>query len=81
ALKGKYSTDKVTAEIVDLTMAGRKFDFAFQFGTTLFQRIPYMLRDLLQDGNPNISSTYKKIQKSLVKGLDKKFYALYGFED
>lgn len=81
ALKGKYSTDKVTAEIVDLTMAGRKFDFAFQFGTTIFMRIPYMLRDLLQDQNPNISSAYKKIQKPLNKGLDKKFYALYGFEE
>ena len=81
ALKGKYSTDQKTAEIVDLTMAGRKFDFAFQFGTTIFQNIPYMLRDHLQDNNPNLASSYKKIQKALNKNLDKKFYELYGFEE
>ncbi|MBQ8187098.1 MAG: hypothetical protein IJ037_09565 [Clostridia bacterium] len=67
--------------MVDLIMAGRAFDFAFQFGETLFQRIPYMMREMIQDNNPNIASTYKKIQKSLSKNLDKKFYALYGFEE
>jgi len=81
ALKGKYSTDQSTAEMVDLIMAGRNFDFTFQFGETIFLRVPYMLRDLLIDNNPNLSSAYKKIQKSLNKGLDKKFYKLYKFDE
>ncbi|MBQ2726832.1 MAG: hypothetical protein IJF78_14100 [Clostridia bacterium] len=81
ALKGKYSTDKETAEMVDLVMAGRNFDFTFQFGETIFMRIPYMIRDQLVDNNANIASAYKKIQKPLNKGLDKKFYKLYGFEE
>ncbi|MBQ8370165.1 MAG: hypothetical protein IJY35_09325 [Clostridia bacterium] len=81
ALKGKYSTDQETAEMVDLVIAGRNFDFTFQFGETIFLRIPYMIRDCLLNENPNISSSYKKIQKSLNKGLDKKFYKLYGFEE
>ena len=81
ALKGKYSTDQATAEMVDLVMAGRNFDFTFQFGETIFFRIPYMIRDQLLDNNPNIASAYKKIQKSLNKGLDKKFYKLYKFDE
>ena len=67
--------------MVDLIMAGRKFDFAFQFGNSLFVMIPYMLRGQIQDNNPNIASEYKKIEKSLNKSLEKKLYPLYGFED
>ena len=81
ALKGKYSTDRQTADMVDLIMAGRKFDFAFQFGNSLFVMIPYMLRGQIQDNNPNIASAYQKIEKSLTKGLEKKLYPLYGFDD
>ncbi len=81
ALKGKYSTDRNTAEMVDLVMAGRNFDFTFQFGETVFMRIPYMLRDQLADNNANIASAYKKIQKPLSKNLDKKFYKMYKFEE
>ncbi|MBQ2726831.1 MAG: hypothetical protein IJF78_14095 [Clostridia bacterium] len=81
ALKGKYSTDATTAEMVDLVMAGRKFDFTFQFGSMLFQSLPYMIRNMLQDNNPNLASAYKRIQKSLTKNLDKRFYELYGYED
>ena len=81
ALKGKYSTDATTAEMVDLVMAGRKFDFTFQFGSMLFQSLPYMIRNMIQDNNPNLASAYKRIQKSLNKNLDKRFYELYGYED
>lgn len=81
ALKGKYSTDATTAQMVDMIMAGRNFDFTFQFGESLFQRIPYMIRDHLQKNDPNIASAYKKVEKPLNISLTKKLYKLYGIED
>lgn len=71
ALKGKYSSDASTAEMVELIMAGRAFDFSFQFGESCFQRLPYMLRDALKNNKPNLASDYKKLEKVLKKSMDK----------
>ena len=81
ALKGKYSTDATTAEMVDLVMAGRNFDFSFQFGESYFQQLPYWVRQAIQSNDTDISSRYAKIQKSLNKGLSGKLYPLYGLGD
>ena len=81
ALKGKYSTDADTADMVELIMAGRLFDFSFQFGETVFQRIPYMFRDCINDNNPNIASKFKGIQKALAKGMEKQFTKVYHLGD
>ena len=77
ALKGKYSTDQETADMVELIMAGRMFDFSFQFGETVFQRIPYMIRDCLVDNNPNLASKFKGIQKAMGKQMEKIFNKVY----
>jgi len=77
ALKGKYSTDAETADMVELIMAGRLFDFSFQFGESVFQRIPYMFRDCINDNNANIASKYKSIQKAMNKGMEKNFNKVY----
>ena len=77
ALKGKYSTDADTADMVELIMAGRLFDFSFQFGETVFQRIPYMFRDCINDNNPNIASKFKGIQKAMNKQIEKTFNKVY----
>lgn len=71
ALKGKYSSDPTTAEMVELIMAGRAFDFSFQFGESCFQRLPYLIRDHLVNNNANLASDYKKIEKALNKSMDK----------
>jgi len=71
ALKGKYSVDKDTANMVDLVLAGRNFDFSFLFGDSEFQGLPYMFRDLLREKITDISSRYAKIRKALNKSVEK----------
>jgi len=79
ALKGKYSSDRDTANMVDLVLAGRNFDFAFLFGEQQFQRLPYFFRDLLAAGDTNFASKYAKIEKALNKTLVK-IKEFYGYE-
>lgn len=77
ALKGKYSTDAETAEMVDLIMAGRAFDFAFQFGESYSQRLSYFIRDRLLAKTEDIVSQYERLGKLLDKNLAK-LGELYG---
>ena len=80
ALKGKYATDSNTAEMIDLIMAGRNFDFTFQFGETYFQRLPYMIRELISARNTNLASKYDAAAKKLYTQIDEKLLPLYGVE-
>lgn len=80
ALKGKYSTDAGTAEMVDLIMAGRNFDFSFQFGESHFQRLPYLLRDLIAANSTNLSSKWDSIETKLWTAIEDDLLPLYGIE-
>ena len=71
ALKGKYSVDKDTANMVDLVLSGRNFDFSFLFGDSQFQRLPYMFRDLLADRSTDVASKYKRMEKVLARSVAK----------
>ena len=75
ALKNKYSEDATTAQMIDLIMGGRVYEFSFQFGEYL-QSLPYMFRNQLYSGQNNLASTLQKNQKSLNKLLEK-VYAMY----
>ncbi|MBR4206823.1 MAG: hypothetical protein IKQ92_15220 [Clostridia bacterium] len=77
ALKGKYSAERETAEMVDLIMEGRAFDVAFEFSGTLSD-LPYLFRKQIQSGSPNIASKYKSIEKSLSKNAPKQINKMYG---
>ena len=81
ALKGKYSSDPTTAEMIDLVMAGRNFEFAFQFANDCFQGLPYWVREAIQKNDTNISSRYAGVKKALSKNIPKKLYPLYGLEN
>lgn len=70
SLKSRYSAEPAVAEMVDLIMAGRKFDFTFQFGENL-QNLPYIVRQQLLDDKNEIASMYQKNRKSLTKLLDR----------
>ncbi|MBP3919860.1 MAG: hypothetical protein J6I50_11915 [Clostridia bacterium] len=76
ALKGKYSSDQTTAEIIDLIMSGRKFDVSFQFGEQLFARLPYLFRDMLLSPNKELASNYATVEKKILKKIDQ-FYELF----
>ncbi len=78
ALKGKYSADETTAEMVDIIFSGRLFDFSFQFGESVFARIPYMIRDMLADQTNTLASTYKAKEKAVTKSLTKMIEVKYG---
>ena len=75
ALKNKYSEDAATAQMIDLIMDGRVYEFSFQFGEYL-QSLPYMFRNQLYSGQNNLASTLQKSQKQLNKLLEK-VYAMY----
>lgn len=70
ALKGKYSADPETAEMVDLIMAGRVYEFSFQFGE-FCSNLPYMFRYQLYDGNPDLASKLASSSKVMAKQLGK----------
>lgn len=76
ALKNKYTEDLDTAAMVDIVMAGANMDFSFMFGESVFQRTPYMFRDLIRDKSTDLSSKYSKIEKVLRKSLEK-LYTYY----
>ncbi|MBQ3177396.1 MAG: hypothetical protein IJB52_06215 [Clostridia bacterium] len=80
ALKGKYSTDAGTAEMVDLIMAGRNFDFSFQFGESHFQRLPYLIRDLIVAQSTNLASKWDSIEGKMWTAIEKDLLPLYGIE-
>ena len=77
ALKGKYSSEPETAEMVDIIMEGRDFDLAFEFSGA-FSDLPYLFRKQLDANNPNIASAYKKLEKSLTKNAPKQIGKMYG---
>lgn len=72
ALKGKYTEDRDTAEMVDIVMSGAGMDLAFMFGAT-FKEIPYMFRNIISAKSKDFSSKYKTIEKSLKKAIDKMY--------
>ncbi len=78
ALKGKYSSDPSTAEMIDIIMSGRKFDVSFQFGEKHFARLPYIFRDLLLSPSQKLASKWASVEKSINKKLEE-FYSQ--FED
>ncbi len=78
ALKGKYSSDENTAEMIDLIMTGRKFDVSFQFGVEHFARLPYLFRDMLVSPSVSLTSKYASVEKMMNKRMEK-FYGI--FED
>ncbi|MBE6599165.1 MAG: hypothetical protein E7638_06965 [Ruminococcaceae bacterium] len=80
ALKGRYSAEPETAEMIDLIMTGRNFDFSFQFGQSYFLNLPYLMRDMLMNNNSSLNSEYKKISKKLGKNIENEIYPLYGIE-
>lgn len=77
ALKGRYSMDRNTSEIVDLIMKGRRFDFAFQYGNQL--QVAYMFRNEVINKTKNLASTYAKSEKLVNKNIEK-VAANYGLE-
>ena len=79
ALKGKYSSDPSTAEMIDLIMAGRKFELSFQFGEQHFSRLPYIFRDLLKSKNQKLASKWATVEKNINKKLDQ-FYSQFANE-
>ncbi|MBR5445334.1 MAG: hypothetical protein IKV57_04385 [Clostridia bacterium] len=75
ALKSRYSSDPEVAEIVDMIMEGRQFEFSFQFGEDL-QNLPYLFRKTLAAKSTDIASQYEKIESKLNESI-KKMYSYY----
>ena len=80
ALKGKYSSDPMTAEMIDLIMSGRKFEFSFQFGKDHFLRLPYLFRDLLLSPTLKLASKWATVEKHFNK-KKADLYSLFADEE
>ena len=65
--------------MIDLIMAGRKFEFSFQFGKDHFLRMPYLFRDLLLSPNQKLASKWAAVEKSINKKLEE-FYSQFDDE-
>lgn len=77
ALKNRYSMDANTAEIIDLIMAGRNFDFSFQYGNEML--VPYVFRNQIIDQSNDIMSYYEG-QKNVIDTAIAKVEGYYGIE-
>ncbi len=75
ALRGKYSQDEATAEMVHLIVENAGFDLAMMYGTYL-ARMPYKYRDHIGGKNNDITSSYAAIQQEVEYNLGElyKFY-------
>ena len=60
ALKGRYSADPTTAEVVDLIMNGRVFEWGYQIAQFLVVKVPYLFCYQLRDNNLDLASTLAK---------------------
>ena len=69
ALKGKYSTDPKTAEIMDKIVSSRSFDVGFTFGARVLDHVPYYVRDLVKQKSTDMASLLAKKENVIEKGL------------
>lgn len=76
ALKGKYSSDATTAEMVDLIMAGRAFDFGSQINLGYY----FDTRNLINDQNTNVASFFRQTSKVRAKTIEAVLKDNYGVE-
>lgn len=76
ALKGKYSSDATTAEMVDLIMDGRAYDF----GAQIYLGYYYDTRDLINAQDSNIASYFQKTSKPRQKSIELVLKKNYGVE-
>ena len=67
--------------MVELVMEGRAFDFSFQFGESVFQRLCYKFRDMLLNQSTDLASAYQKVEKALDRGLNKTLKKAYKMEE
>ena len=77
ALKGKYSSEPETAEMVDIVMAGRAFDIAFELDN-IFGGLAWIYRDSINANSSDIASTYASIRKIVEKLGPKVIDQMYG---
>ncbi len=64
--------------MIDIIMAGRKFEVSFQFGEKHFARLPYLFRDMLLSPTLKLASKWASVEKNINKKLEE-FYSQ--FED
>lgn len=76
ALKNKYASDANAAAMIDLIRNGAGMDLTFMFSDS-FMRVSFMFRDLINNKNTDIASQYKKIEKSMLKTIERNIGKAY----
>lgn len=80
ALKTKFVRDEESAEMIDIIVDGRTFDFGYMYDD--FIGGGFLIQNMFNNNNPNANFTsyFEKIEPKLQKQYDKisDFYAQYG---
>ena len=77
ALKNKYASDANAAAMIDLIRDGAGMDLAFMFSDS-FMRAAFMFRDLINNENTDLASQYKKIEKTMLKTIERNIVTASG---
>lgn len=69
ALKTKFTRDEESAEMIDLVLAGRTFDFGYMYDG--WNGMAFYLQTMLTQKNTNFASFYKANEKKVLNYYDK----------
>ena len=68
ALQSKYVHDAPSVEMLDILLAGRNYSFAILHSSNL-SRLPYLVRQLMEERSTDFASLYAKKEEEIEKGL------------
>lgn len=68
ALQSKYVHDAPSVEMLDILLAGRNYSFAILHSSNL-SRLPYLVRQLMEERGTDFASLYAKKEEEIEKGL------------
>lgn len=80
ALQSKYVHDAPSVEMLDILLAGRNYSFAILHSSNL-SRLPYLVRQLMEEGSRDFASLYAKKEAEIETGLQSVIDAYLTFED
>ncbi len=80
AMKGRYSTDETTAEIIDLIMESRLFEWGYQVAIFApgYAKTPFVFSCMIADNNVDLASTLAEHWDNSMTALD---LCIYFYDD
>ncbi len=81
ALKGAYSADETTAEVIDIIMNGRVYDWSYQIAQFIdTYKVPYLFCYMLNDRDIDLASQLAEGRDNIQRAIDT-CISFYFYED